>query len=93
MEKGFFGSLFDFSFSEFVTPKIISVLYIIGVVVAGIASLILVIGSFRSGVGTGILSLLLMPLYFLLMVIFARVYMEIIIILFKIHEGISSLKK
>ena len=28
-EKGFVGSLFDFSFSTFVTPKIIKVLYVL----------------------------------------------------------------
>ena len=32
--KGFFGRLFDLSFSEFVTPSIIKVIFIVGIVFA-----------------------------------------------------------
>ncbi|MBS3762595.1 MAG: DUF4282 domain-containing protein [Planctomycetes bacterium] len=38
MEKtsGFFGLLFDFSFSEYVTVRVIKILYILAIVVAAI---------------------------------------------------------
>lgn len=93
MEKGFFASLFDFSFSEFITPRIISTLYIIGVVLAGIASIVMLFSMFRAGAVAGILALILVPLYFLLLVVFARVYMEIIVVFFKIYEGITALNQ
>lgn len=89
--KGFFGSLFDFSFEEFITPKIVSVLYVIGMIIAAIFSLFIMISAFRTGVAAGIIALLLIPVYFMLIVISIRVYMEIIIILFKIYEGINAL--
>jgi len=91
MQKGFFGSLFDFSFSDFITPKIISILFIIGVIGAGIGALVFIIGGFASDILMGVLFLILSPLYFLLMVIIIRVYLEIIIILFKIYENIKNL--
>ena len=91
MNKSFISSLFDFSFTDFITPKIISTLYIIGVIFAIIGSLAFIVVGFTQGIGAGIVALLLSPIYFALMVIFIRVYMEIIIILFKINEGISRL--
>lgn len=91
MDKGFIGSLFDFSFTDLITPKIISFLYIIGLVFAVIGSLGLIVAGFTQGIGSGIIALLLSPIYFALMIIFIRVYMEIIIILFKINEGIRRL--
>ena len=47
-EKGFFGALFDLSFSSFVTTKIIKVLYVIAIVIAGIAALAYVIVAFAA---------------------------------------------
>ena len=44
----FFGALFDFSFSNFVTPKIIRALYIVITVLIGITALGLLISSFAS---------------------------------------------
>ena len=91
MHNSFISSLFDFSFTDLITPKIISFLYIIGVIFAVIGAFGLIVVGFTQGIGAGILALLFSPIYFGLMVIFIRVYMEIIIILFKINEGIRRL--
>ena len=40
-EKGFLGSLFDFSFKSFVTPKIIKVLYVLFTIWTALVALIL----------------------------------------------------
>ncbi len=49
MEKGFFGSLFDLSFTSFVTPKLVKILFIISLVLLGIAYIFIAISIFSSG--------------------------------------------
>lgn len=92
MNRGFLNSLFDFSFNEFVTPKVISFIYIVGVAFAALGLLISIIGSFIADVATGLVVLLISPFIFLLWVIMFRVYLEVIIILFKIYAGIRALR-
>ena len=48
-DKGFIGSLFDFSFSSMVTPKIIKVLYVLAVLWTVLFALIYVIVGFSFG--------------------------------------------
>jgi hypothetical protein len=92
--KGFIGSLFDLSFSEFVTTRIIKLLFVLAIIGSGIGTLVLIIGTFAShSVAFGILSLVLSPLIFFIYVIVARVYLEIIIVIFRIAENTSRLVK
>lgn len=92
--EGFFKSLFDFSFSSFITTRVIKILYILFVLGAAIASLVIIIFGFSQSAGTGILNLLIVaPLVFLIWVISARVYLEIIIVVFRIGEDLSDIKK
>ncbi|MEN6479191.1 MAG: DUF4282 domain-containing protein [Anaerolineales bacterium] len=84
---GFFQALFDTSFSELITPKIIRVLYMIGIVIAGIVALAFIISGFGRGIGLGILSLILSPILFVLYVIMFRVGLETLIVVFQIAEN------
>jgi hypothetical protein len=93
LEKGFFASLFDMSFSEFVTIRIIKLLYTLGIVLAGIAGLIFIVSGFANGIGTGILFLLLSPFIVLIYILFARIWLELIIVVFRIAENTSQLVK
>jgi hypothetical protein len=56
-EKSFFESLFDFSFTYFITSKIIKFLYGLCIAGSGILALVLVIGGFNMAPGIGILTL------------------------------------
>ena len=86
-EKGFFGKLFDTSFSEFITPGIIKLLFILGIVGSGIAAIMLLLGSFKGG-GLGIVvGLVVAPIAFVLYVIGARIWCELIMIMFRIAEN------
>ena len=49
MEKGFFASLFDVSFSSFVTTKLIKVLYVISLVLIAIGYVGIAVAIFNSG--------------------------------------------
>lgn len=91
---GFFKALFDFSFTEFVTSKIIKLLYGLTIFFAGIIALIIIITGFSVHAGTGILALLIVaPLIFLILVIYGRVLLEIIIVVFRIAEHIAEIAK
>ena len=50
-ERGFFRSLFDLSFSEFVTMRLIKVIYIIGIVFISLLALVSILGIAASVVG------------------------------------------
>lgn len=84
--KGFLSRLFDLSFQSFITTSIIKVLYVLFIIVAGLAALGFIAVGFASNAGVGVVALILSPLIFLLYVIMARVYLEIVIVLFRIHD-------
>jgi hypothetical protein len=92
-QKGLVGTLFDLSFSSFITTKIIRVLYAIGIVVAALLALGTLLGGFASdGGGAAILGgVILAPIVFFFAVLAVRVYMEVIIVLFKIAENTSAI--
>ncbi len=88
---GFFGALFDFSFSEFVTTKIIRLVYIIAIAVAVFVGLIWIIGGFARSFAIGLLFLIFAPVLVLLYIIVARIYLEVIIVIFRIGEDVRAL--
>lgn len=83
---GFFGSLFDFDFKSFVTPKIIKLIFMILLVLGAMWTLVVIAGAFRDGTLIGILVLILSPIIFLIVALFSRVYLELVIVLFRIYE-------
>ncbi len=90
--KGFIGSLFDLSFTEFVTTSIIKFLFVLAIIGSAIGALVMVITGFSSDSGTvGILSLLLSPVVFFLFVLFSRTWLELIIVVFRIAENTGRL--
>ena len=91
--QGFFGKLFDFSFSSFVTPSIIQLVYGIFLVVAGLGALALIVVGLAAGPAEGILLLIISPLVFLFYAIIARIYLEIVIVLFRVAESTSEIAR
>jgi hypothetical protein len=93
-KTGFFGALFDFSFTDFVTSKIIKFLYGLSIFLIGLTVLVFVIFSFGASPIAGILMLLIVgPLLFILGVIYNRVLLEIIIVIFRIAENTAITAK
>jgi hypothetical protein len=87
-EKGFFGSLFDISFSSFITTKIIKVLYVLSLILIGLFALGFVVAAFSSSAGEGIVVLVIFaPLGALLYAIYTRVVLEVLIAIFRIMES------
>jgi hypothetical protein len=86
-DRGFFSKLFDFSFSEFVTTSVIRVVYALLVVFAALAALAIFVSLAAQGGGGVVVGLILAPLLFLLYVLIARIYLEVLIVLFRIAES------
>jgi len=98
---GFFQALFDFSFTDFVTSKIIKLLYGLSIFFSGIFALILLViflgGGFRESAGMGILALIIGTsicfLIFTVLTTYSRVLLEIIIVVFRISEHTAEIAK
>lgn len=90
-EKGFFGSLFDFSFTSFVFPKVIKVVFAILVVFAAIAAIAVLVMAFNNSTTTGIAALVLSPFIFCLYVLLFRIWMEVAIVLFRILDNVQKI--
>jgi Domain of unknown function (DUF4282) len=86
-EGPFFQRLFDLSFSRFVTPSLIKLLFVLAIAVASLIALFMLIVGLATITKGGIILVLLSPLYWLLGVIYARVFLELIIILFRIEDN------
>ena len=92
--KGFFGSLFDFSFTSFVTTKIIKVLYVLILVLAVVSALVYTIIAFRVSPGFGILTLVIGdPLFIIIVMAFWRLVLEAFIVVFRISDDIRALRE
>lgn len=90
--KGGFSLLFDLSFSEFITTKVIKVLFVVFIVLSVLGTLGIVVSAFTASVMTGIIALIFSPVVFLLYVLFARIWCELIMVIFRIAENTSGLR-
>lgn len=92
--KGFFASLFDFSFSSFITPRLVKVLYVLMTIVVALWTLLFVLLAFRSSKSFGFIALIILgPIFFVIMMIWVRVGVEAIIAFFRIQEDVAEINQ
>ena len=91
--NSFFGALFDFSFSEFVTTRIIKVLYVLGMIGVTLWSLVFLFAGLSRGGGAAFFALLFSVLGFFVGLIYLRVLLEFIVIVFRIAENTSVIAR
>ena len=92
--KGFLGSLFDLSFENFITIRIIKWLYV--AIIAGVAlgSVLFLAASLGTRSVTSVfVALVILPFFFLFWVTLGRGYLEVVIVLFRIAENTGLLVK
>jgi len=93
--KGYVASLFDFSFTSFVTPKVIKGLYVLGVAWTALwAILIFLIGvHLGHAVFSTIVFMLILDIVFVLLTLgVIRVILEFFMVQFRINENIQALR-
>jgi hypothetical protein len=93
VSKGLVGSLFDFGFTSFATPKIAKVVYVIATIVLGLAALGFLIFCFSLNALFGIVALVIVcPLFFFLNLAIWRILTELFIVIFQMAEDIRALR-
>ncbi len=90
-QKSFFEALFDFSFSSMITVRIIQILYALAMLGNTLITFFILLAVFKSSSAAGIIVLVLSPVIFTVMTIFVRVYMETLIVLFKIADNTAAM--
>jgi hypothetical protein len=98
-EAHFLRGLLDLSFSEFVTPKIVRILYIVSMFFVALMFLAMVLGALgmivggaRYGFGgplIGILYLALAPIVAIVQLTVSRVFLEVVLVLFAIKDNLE----
>lgn len=87
--RSFFSSLFDFSFSSFVTLRFIKVLYGIFMAIAAIIGLAIFFTFASQGGVAIVLALIFAPIAFFIYLLIYRVLLEFIVVIFRIAENTS----
>jgi hypothetical protein len=83
----FFKRLFDISMTSFVTPSIIKLLFVLAIIGVTIGSSIMLITGLATFGDGGVLLVLLAPILWLLGIIYWRVLLELVIVLFRIERN------
>lgn len=96
-KQGFIGSLFDFSFSNFVTPTIIKIIYGIALVMVVLATLgygvMGLIMLFNDAAIQGIVLIIFgCPIMLVCGTISSRVYCELLVLSFRIIETLMQIE-
>jgi predicted lipid-binding transport protein (Tim44 family) len=89
---GLIAGLTDLSFSEFITTKIIKVLYVLCIIMAALMGLGMFIGGAQAGPGGAIAGLIMGALFFAVYVLFIRVSLEVLIVIFRIAENTRDMR-
>jgi hypothetical protein len=92
---GIIRSLFDFSFSQFITTKVVKVLYVLGVIgmglmaIGGFLGFVVAAEGFFGSIGMLLLGVPLFALAFLIGTALLRIFYEMVIVLFRIAENVQ----
>lgn len=84
---GFFEALMDTRFDHLITPSLIRFLYVVAMIVLTLGALAVIIGGFAESAGTGIVLLILAPIGALIYLIVTRLWLELIVVAFKIRDA------
>jgi len=90
------GGIFDFTFTKFVTPVVIKILYILVLVFGGLIWIFALIGAFvglfnDQGVGPLFFVLVFGTLGLLMSILFYRIMFELVMVIFAIKENTDRL--
>ncbi|MBB6035377.1 DUF4282 domain-containing protein [Phytomonospora endophytica] len=91
-QPSFIASLFDFSFRSFATPTLLQITYVVSLVMIGLSYLVMVILGFASGFPVFGLAFLLMGAPgAALSVLFTRMFLEYLAVVFRINDNIAEI--
>ncbi len=92
--KGFIRSLYDFSFSSFVTLRVIRVLYVLITILYSLAAVFVFVGALIAHKPVDIaVAIIVVPIGYLIYLTLARIAMEILMVLFNIGKDVRSIRE
>ena len=89
--QGLIATLFDFSFSSFVTTKFIKFIYGLAIFIAAAGVLSFIAFGFSAGFIKGLFCVIVSPVVAFVYLFLARMWTEVIIVLFRIAEHLRSI--
>jgi len=89
----FLKSLFDPSFSEFLTLRLVGIVYSVGIVVGALAALANIINAFVSEFQSGLLALIVSPITFIISILILRVVLETVVVAFRIADNTAQMAR
>jgi len=88
-DKNFFAGLFDFSFQQQLTRRLVKVLYIIGILAGGITVVAYVVLGFQQSPAVGLINLVAGIVALFVGVLLLRLLMELALVVLRIADGID----
>jgi hypothetical protein len=85
--RSILAALFDFSFTTFASKRLIPLLYGLAVVVGAIYAAGALWVAIRDGGGVALGALIMVPLVYVIFVVYARVFLEVLVAVFRIAEN------
>jgi hypothetical protein len=92
--KGFLAALFDFSFTSFVTTKIIKALYVLIMILTVLSALSYTLLAFKVSAAFGLITLIIGdPLFIIIVMAFWRLVLEFFVVVFRIAEDTRAMRE
>ena len=90
-DRGLIEALMDFSFSQFLTPRIIKLLYALHLLLGLVVAIGVVLSGFRESTSQGLLFLILAVISLFFWTLYVRVALEVLIVIFRIGESTAHI--
>jgi hypothetical protein len=91
--RGFFASLYDMDFKNLIAERVIRILYWLIVMVISITAVLALLRAlFDEGLVGIVLTFILTPLIYLVELIFTRVALEVLIVVFRMADDVKAIR-
>lgn len=88
-DKNFFAALFDFSFQQQLTRRLVKLLYIIGILAGGISVVAYVVLGFQQSPAEGLIILVAGVVSLFVGILIWRVLLEMTLVILRISDSID----
>ena len=88
-DKNFFAALFDFSFQQQLTRRLVKLLYVIGMLGGGITVVTYVVLGFQQSPAEGLINLVAGIVALFVGILLLRLLLELALVIVRISDGID----
>jgi uncharacterized protein DUF4282 len=88
--RGYAGALFDFSFTQFVTTRVLRILYGVAIAAWAVGSLVILAGALNGPALVALAALVFVPIGFCIAVTLTRIWCELVIVAFRLADHVAE---